>query len=149
MILYNISFDEYDSDNEMHKRVIDEISKDPYINNYYYDYKLYVDILLEDENNKLYVASLRQEPLGVIGLQKQNGQYLLSFALTPTKNGDGIGSIMVDAFSTALLKRHMDVSKIYLHVHPEKDLYRIVATRAGYTKETTTRYYRENQYFLK
>ena len=146
---YNIDFIEYNPDNIEHKSLIMNITNDEETKEYFYDFERFVNNVMDDETGKVYISTICDVATAVICLQIIDGKYIMSYALPPGKRGEGIGSFVVDVFTTRLLKRHKEIDRLYLHIRQDNKPSRIVAARAGYVEDSSVRYVRENPYIIK
>ena len=120
MTIGNLYLEEYDPNDGYHKAVISNLSNDPSLQEFFFDFESYVEntIITGHLNgiNKVYIAKANGEYIGMIIYSSVVGSVELSYAVLPYKRQQGYGYQLLSAFVDYLFSIRPELEEIKLQI---------------------------------
>ena len=132
MNISGLNFNEYDKNNEQHRKFMKLISNLPQVENEFFNYEEYVKALLVDPNNKAYIVSTFYDVLAIMCLLKQDEKYYLSYIMHPDKNIESMETFVLDLFTYYFFQRNSSIEELSLQENRTNIGFKVVASRCGY-----------------
>ena len=143
------SIEEYDKYNYDHRSVVIKLANDEKVTRYFHDFEAYVQNIEEriedDDENKVYIVSFHDEPIGVTTVDHQSFKHYLSLALLPEKRHERLGAMLLGELAEYLFQ-HKKMDRIYLEINDTNIASIKTAEKVGFVKDVRTRYYLKNFY---